>query len=509
MDKQVTKRAAEPTPLQVARAAAKAAGTAARVAADEANRQRPPEEALPPATSEEAELEDELAALHAHLSTLQAGAQRVRMDIYLMNPLPPGFKHQLYLDRLEDFRTVENLEQEIARKIQARGRWGPMEVRLSSKLCDPDTGVWRYLRHDMLGLDVERTEAAVQAATQATAPATAAGSLNPIDAAKTMLEVGRTLGAPAGAAVDPTESLMKLLALAKELGVLPQTARAEDLLGKLTLQAPSLLGALREVLTFLRPQDTGAQLLATITALKDLGLIGRPEKSGNMQDLLAVAELILDRAPGGGEGRSTWVETMDLLGRHFGPGVERFGEALLEHVRQRQGMPAGARPGVAAGAPALPAMVAQIQRELDEAALRLNDGYFPRLAERLRTAFEGGRGADFLEAIRAGQVTDLVAFDTFTGVGFRLDEPLRRYLTRFLNWLRQQGRGRPAPRGAEAPAAAAAPPNGAGAAPRVVGRCERCGATYDYPDEASLTAEGLCEPPCGGRIVRVLETTTT
>src|SRR5258707_10872513 len=175
-------------PLAVGREAARGLNKVASMADKEYRRQAESETAHEPATPEDAEFFDELDALHSHLSQLETGQGEIRMDVYLTHPLPPGFKERMYFFRVDNFRALEDLNEELARRFQQRGRWGSMQLFLHSKARD-ELGRWRFIPGGSrtVTIDVEKTpEAAAAAATAAAPTTTASPTVDPIAAAEKM-----------------------------------------------------------------------------------------------------------------------------------------------------------------------------------------------------------------------------------------------------------------------------------------------------------------------------------
>jgi len=333
-----------------------------------------------------------------------------------------------------------------------------------------------------------------------------------------------TLGAEKPGAADLIKEWAPALLAVKEIFAGNQKT-SEVLLGKLLERDTSSL------------LEMGKAAAPIIEALKTIGLVGRTNPLE-----AAFAKMLEQRMGefiGGGDRKSQlselreWIQLLTSFGWGGGPESKSSLEILAEKAPEiaerfagpaekiadawiiRQGViPPGytIAPAASSGTPKvtgpakLPPAIARLGEEIQRAAARVDDGFFPALVARLSEAFAGGR--QFLTAVQAGAVEEAQAFETFTSVGLPLTPPVQAYLRRFMNWLRSRHAAPMSPSpAAEAPEngrpAPAAPP-----AAGILGRCQKCTAEYIYETLAIWEAEQHDACPCGGVILRVEEGAT-
>ncbi len=190
--------------------------------------------------------------------------------------------------------------------------------------------------------------------------------------------------------------------------------------------------------------------VAVARELKDLGLIPAAGDGGGtiagVRQLLEVVTLLrplLARSGGGDEG--FWGELGRTLAGQLPDLADKITGTVKEAVRANVRLAElrrGTTPSSASAPAAVSRAVAEFGKELAQEAARENDGYFPRLVERVTAIFKGGQG--FLAAVQSGAVSEAQVFETFQGVGLPLTPPMRAYLRRFINWLRAAKRPAPA-----------------------------------------------------------------
>lgn len=479
---------AAPDPLTVGREAARGLNRVTKIAEEEYRRQQ---QAPPAPRPGDEDLADELDALASHLAQLEAGAGEIRMDIYLTHPLPPGFKERLYLDRIEGFRVLDDLNDEIARRIQARGRWGPMQIFLHSKLRGAD-GRWQFIPGGSrtVAIDIAKTAEAVNAA----AATTTAPALDPILAAKTMLEAGKALtpAAPEKSQAEMLGPLITSVAGAFEKLASAQSGPTSEVWKTVAPLVPPLLTKL-----LAPPKD---DFLEKLVLMRESGLLRSGQGGGGIQDLVAAMRFAFEMAPAGGGGDRTWADRFfDFLDRHAESGLAR-GKELIELARTRAaGRPAAPlAPPLPPGAPTPstpPPALVEFQHELAVAAGRHDTGFFPTLRERIVALFPQG-GPELVDAVSVDPAADQVGLARLGQAGLQLTPPIQTYLKTFCNWLRYVRRQQQTP-----PPGA---PSANGAKP-INARCATCGTTYQLDDETQWQEDTKrCDAgECKGELVRV------
>ncbi len=475
-------------PLTVGREAARGLNRVTKIAEKEYERQQ--HEPPPPGPRDE-DLADELDALARHLAQLEAGAGEIRMDIYLTHPLPAGFKERMYLDRIEGFRALDDLNDEIARRIQARGRWGPMQLFLHSKVRGTD-GRWQFIpgASRTVALDVAKTEGAVSAATAAT---TAGVTVDPIAAAEKMLEAGKRLmpAQPEKSQAETLGPLITSVAGAFEKLASASSGPSAEIWKTVAPLVPPLLTKL-----LAPPKD---DFLEKLVLMREAGLMRTGGSGSGIQDALAIMRFAFENAPAGA-GERTWGDRLfEFLDRHAESGLAR-GKELIELARQRAAArPAPAVPAApllpAGAAPTVPPALAEFQQELLVASSRHDTGFFPTLRERVVTLFPQG-GAELIDAVSVDTAADEVGIGRLREAGIQVTPSIHAYLRTFCNWLRYVRRQQQAPPPGAASANGAKPVNA---------RCSSCGTTYQLDDEAQWTADTKrCDNgECHGELVRV------
>ena len=494
---------ARPDPLAVGQQAARGLTKVANMADREYRRreaeERPLDDAGGGATAEGDEQLDELDALLGHLAGLDDGSRGVRMDVYQTAPLPPGFKDRMYLTRLERFRELDDLNEAIVTMIQSRGRWGPFQLYLHAKAKD-ETGVWRYIpgASRTVVLDVPRTETAVAAAAtlNPASPPPAPPPVDPITAARTIVEIGKAV-MPAPAEKSQAETLGPLIASvagAFEKMASVQSGPTSEIMKALVPLIPPLVTKMLEP----RKDD----FLEKLVLMRESGLLrGGGHQGGGFQDAIAIMRFAVENLGGTGEGPSTGDRWWGL--------VERLGERALTTfdngirlARERR-----ATPGPAAPATPLPGTLTRelqdFQRELDSAAGRDDNGFFPTLRERILAVFPQG-GAELLNAVSLDEGADAVGLERLQQVGLTVTPKIGAYLKNFCRWLRymqrQTATATPTPNG---PAPAPVIVHGAGG--QVHARCQQCRTTYILDDEQQWAEDSKrCDnAQCGGTLVRL------
>ncbi len=392
------------------------------------------------------------------------------------------------------------VEQIIEHEAQRKGHAGPS---VTFRLQPVSRKSNRYLAYADGRSAVHYLTLAIAPAPPAPAGAVAAAAaVDPIQGARAILEASREL-APKGAQ-DPMASLVAAVGLVEKFAA-TQQGPMKDLLAA---AAPLLTMALERLLKPAPAPD----LLATLKQAQDLGLIQRPGGEGGgdsalerVEDIRAMIDLVRPLVDRGEP--SIGLE----LARTIGPQVPRMVERITASVdrvvdykreqmyvrggrtvpaRRAQTAPPAVEPSAAATA------LVAVLNEAAPAAQRGDEGHFPALAEALRARVPGC--AALLDDVRAGRTTPEQAMAGMRAIGVDVLEPLAGYLRRFLVWWRE-------PSAVPVPASSPVPSPGAPAG--VVGRCERCGAEYNYPSRADLETEAEpCDAavegggPCGGTV---------
>jgi len=487
-------------PLDVARAGLKTAERA--LAADEREaRQRELDEAPPVLSAEEQQLADQLEALEGALADLTAGEEKCQLEVYLVVPPPTRQRWIATLGHVEPGR----LREELIGAAQGAGKWGDMDLRLVSKVQCPaphDTcqgRLWHIQRVvPRIGVHVPRTEAAVQAAAASTASAASSvAGADPLVRQVVEKSLDRALNPPAATGTkELLENAATLVALGKDLGVIGAAAKQEDLVAKIAQAAP----ALQALVAMFRPVEDPAMKLLIAKAIEKAF---EPSRTTGLGDTFKLLEFAADRFGGGGGDRHWLGEAKELLvgvletdaARAAAAGIRDTGAAVLERVRTGGPVvPTAGRPPVVAP----PSPLGQLQGELEAAAARSDEKYFPTFVQRIRTMFATGGGPETLDGIAAGRIGDDQALAIIAGAGIQTPPAVQRYLTWFMRWLRYQHRppaGAPAP----APPAPASSSNGAAGG---LGRCQNCGQRYQDCDAESLKLP--CDR-CGGTVAAVVE----
>jgi len=500
----MTTAAATRKAANAARTAARAAGQAAEAAAEVTEPERP----LGPAGEfpEEyaAEYADDLESPWAgHFRRGRPSGDEFGHEIVIVRkkaPLPAWAAGKaIPLHTFDDPYSVASLEDEVKR-LARDGGWGSGLYRFEARDGRTNRIVEPGVYETPIVLDGDAA-----ALIPTPHPLAAAG---PGLGVRDVFEVAEKIAPKPTPAPSVFDDLVKM----KQAGMLPDNP---DVTKWIPL-ATALLAGLKEV--FQRPPDPVTTALLTklatpdplttalLTKLADRAL--EPAKTAGLGDRLVGRVLDYALESGGGGERSLLGEVKDLLvgvaeteaGRNAGAGVRDVGAAILERVRGGGAplAPRGPVPAVATPATPLPSgALHQVQLELAGAAQRREQSYFPVFVNRVRELFPQG-GAQVLDAIAAGTMTDEQAFQQLEAVGFQLTPPVQSYLRWLMGWLRWQYR-----QAAGRPTAPAAPPtsgpNGTTVVAPGVGRCTQCG--VEYEGEPAAFADP-CDR-CGGPIVAV------
>jgi len=490
-------------PLDLARGALR---TANRALSAEERAAREREQLLggdpPPLTPEEEAFEDQYEALQHHLLDLPTD-HSARAEVYFLSPVPPGCEapHKVP-GAISDFRAIDDLGEEIERLIQRAGFWGSYKVRVRPKVFCPgphQTGRgnpcpgrrWHFEGHHDLSLTVRRSDEAAEIAAASGRGAPATPAIDPITAARTMLEAGKALTPPVPEK-SQAETLGPLIASVAGAFEKLATTQAGPSAEIWKAAVPLIPPLITRLLT--PPKD---DFLEKLVLMREAGLMRGGGGSG-LQEILPLLRFAMERAGDGGGGERTWADRLfDLLDRHAESGLARAKD-LLDVARARAAQRAAAPPATALPASSAPVVagLADFQRELAQQAAQQNPGFFPTLRERIVALFPTG-GPELLDAVSADAGADAMGLARLSEAGVQLTPAVQAYLKTFCNWLRyvrrQQG-GTPPP--------GAATVNGA--AP-VRARCQKCGTTYQLDDEAQWTEDTkVCDNAgCGGELVRV------
>lgn len=497
-------------PLDLAAQGLRTAGRALSAAERDAReRERELEDPPPAATPEEEAFDDQYEALHHHLANLPTD-HNARIEVFFLSPVPPGCEapHKIPGRIAGDFRAIDDLSDEIERLIQKAGFWGSYKLRLLPKVFCPSPHVsnrgnpcpgkrWHFEGHHDVSLTVRKNdEAAEIAAANSRVTAPGAAAIDPITAARTMLEAGKALTPPAPekSQAETLGPLVASVATAFEKLASAQSGPTAEIWKTVAPLIPPLL---TRVLT-----PAKDDFLEKLVLMQQAGML-RNGQGGGLRDALEIFRFAMDQADRGGGGERTWTDrAFDFLDRHADSALQR-GKELIDLARTRAARAAAAPPpamppGTVTATPAL----LEFQRELTQQAATQNAGYFPMLRERIVTLFPQG-GAELLDAVSLDPAADQVGLERLAQAGLTLTPAVIDYLRTFCNWLRYQHRrqGGGAPTVVTPPTPAAT--NGAGA--RVRARCENCGTGFELDDEQQWADDSkVCDQPgCGGRLVRV------